>query len=50
MLNTIDSVWEPTSNTTKGGYQTLGNLFDNKDSQILKLQKNKMRKTIFIMI
>ena len=38
-LNTIRPVWEPTSYTTKGGYQTLGNLFDNKDSQILKLQK-----------
>jgi len=38
-LSVIHPVWEPTSYTTKGGYQTLGNLFDSKDSEILKLQK-----------
>jgi len=38
-LNKIQSVWEPTSYTTKGGYQTLGNLFDGKNSEIEKLQK-----------
>jgi len=38
-LNKIKSVWEPTSNTTKGGYQTLGNLFESEDVDILKLKK-----------
>jgi len=38
-LNQIQSVWEPTSNTTKGGYQTLGNLFESEDVDILKLKK-----------
>ena len=39
ILNIIHPVWEPTAYTTKGGYQTLGNLFDSKDSEISKLQK-----------
>ena len=38
-MNNIHSVWEPTSYTTKGGYQTLGNLFDGNNDEIMKLQK-----------
>ena len=39
ILGKIQSIWEPSSKTTKGGYQSLGNLFDSKDSEILKLKK-----------
>ena len=38
-LSEIRPVWEPSSNTTRGGYQSLGNLFDKKNNEILKLQK-----------
>ena len=40
ILGKIQSTWEPSSKTTKGGYQSLGNLFDSKNSEILKLKKN----------
>ena len=35
----IQPIWEPSSRTTKGGYQTLGNLFESKDREVLELQK-----------
>ena len=38
-LEEIQSFWEPSSKTTKGGYQTLSNLFDSQDHEILKLKK-----------
>ena len=38
-LDKIPPVWEPSSNTTRGGYQSLGNLFDKKNTEISKLQK-----------
>tara|TARA_B100000700_G_scaffold110280_1_gene124297 strand:+ start:456 stop:1922 length:1467 start_codon:yes stop_codon:yes gene_type:complete len=40
LLNTLDrinSVWEPTSYTTKGGYQSTGNLFESNETEINKL-------------
>ena len=39
ILGKIEPIWEPSSRTTKGGYQTLGNLFDRTDSEIIKLKK-----------
>ena len=38
-MEKIHSVWEPKPTTTKGGYQTLGNLFDGTDIEITKLKK-----------
>lgn len=38
-LGKLSSVWEPNSYTTKGGFQSMGNLFNKKDTQILKLKK-----------
>ena len=38
-LETVHSIWEPKTTTTKGGYQTLINLFNTTDIEILKLQK-----------
>ena len=46
ILKGIPSIWEPSSKTTKGGYQTLGNLFDNTNSEILKLQQIIQKKII----
>ena len=39
LLRKVQYVWEPLSTTTKGGYQTIGNLFDNNNIAILGLQK-----------
>ena len=39
LLRKVQCIWEPLSTTTKGGYQTLGNLFNSNDIEILKLQK-----------
>ena len=38
-LKNIKNIWEPLTNTTKGGYQTIGNLFNNSNDQILTLEK-----------
>ena len=37
-VNQVNSVWEPNSYATKGGFQTMGNLFNQNDSEILKLK------------
>ena len=29
LLRKVQCIWEPLSTTTKGGYQTLGNLFNS---------------------
>ena len=39
LLKEIRSVWEPSSTTTKGGYQTTGNLFNIQNDIITKLKK-----------
>ena len=38
-LTNLQSVWEPSRTTTKGGYQTFGNLFNENCVEILKLKK-----------
>ncbi len=38
-MHKINSVWEPNSYTTKGGFQTMGNLFGSNDLEILKLKE-----------
>tara|TARA_B100000686_G_C16767932_1_gene963087 strand:+ start:733 stop:2199 length:1467 start_codon:yes stop_codon:yes gene_type:complete len=38
-LSNIHSVWQPASYATKGGYQTLSNLFDSTEDEIIELKK-----------
>jgi predicted Zn-dependent protease len=35
----LDSVWEPPAKTTRGGYQTEGNLFDRQTPAIMRLRR-----------
>jgi tetratricopeptide (TPR) repeat protein len=38
-LNKLDLIWQPTTKSTKGGYHSAGNLFNNSDSVIVELKK-----------
>ena len=38
-INKISAIWEPNSYTTKGGYQSIGNLFDSNEIEIIKLRQ-----------
>ena len=38
-IKKIHAIWEPKATTTRGGYQTLNNLFDSSDLEIVKLKE-----------